>query len=80
MSTTFNYTRKDLTFDTKWNDDENSNFDSVLKVKWINIHKNENLFKYKLKIDHSKILIGKYKLLAQVCLLVHSFIFLNYEF
>lgn len=77
MSITFCYTNGDFIFETKWNEDKNSNFDSVLREKWINIHENGNLFKYKLKIEHSRVLLGKYKLLAQVYL-VQSFILLNY--
>ena len=48
--------------------DEESNFDLVLKEKWMEAQKNE-VFRYILNIQDSKILEGKYHFLVQVMLL-----------
>lgn len=48
--------------------DEESNFDLVLKEKWMEAQKN-GVFRYILNIQDSKILEGKYHFLVQVMLL-----------
>lgn len=80
MSSTFKYASGDFTFKTSWNDDKNSTFDEVLRNKWTFMNEHENFFNYKLKIEHSKILQGRFKLLAQVfssSFMLYNIVFLS---
>lgn len=60
----FSYNEKNFNLSIE-NERENSNFDSLLKEKWTQIEKN-NVLRYSVKSQRSKILDGKYKFYAQV--------------
>ena len=61
----FNYTPKDFKFTISEKPNELSKLDSIIQKKW-EIAENNNVFRYKLNIEKSKILEGQYKFFVQV--------------
>ena len=59
------YTDDDFIFETKWNSNKNSEFDSILQTKW-NYAAEKGYFRYQLNIEQSKVLPGRYSFLTQV--------------
>lgn len=67
--TTFVYDTKDFNFIVKSYEENESSFDSILQQTWKQAEEIKT-FRYILNIKDSKILKGKYKVLAQVPLLL----------
>lgn len=70
MASIFEYTNEDLNYKTQWIGSELSKFDSLLTTKWKTMQEEGQFFRYKFKIEKSKVLPGKHQYLAQV-LLIH---------
>ncbi|XP_054256843.1 GDP-D-glucose phosphorylase 1-like isoform X2 [Macrosteles quadrilineatus] len=68
MPSLFEYSEDNFIFETCWSDFShvNSTFDKALITKWSALQDENKYFKYKLHIDDSKILPGKFKYLAQL--------------
>uniref|UniRef100_A0A1B6LSQ1 GDP-D-glucose phosphorylase 1 n=2 Tax=Graphocephala atropunctata TaxID=36148 RepID=A0A1B6LSQ1_9HEMI len=66
MTSTHEYSETDFVYLTQWNSNEMSKFDEVVTNKWIAMHKEGSYFRYKLKMDESKVIPGKYQYLAQL--------------
>lgn len=67
--TTFVYNTKDFNFVVKSSEENESSFDSVLRHMWKQAEEIK-AFQYILNIRDSKILKGKYRLLAQVLIYI----------
>uniref|UniRef100_A0A1B6JDW4 GDP-D-glucose phosphorylase 1 n=2 Tax=Homalodisca liturata TaxID=320908 RepID=A0A1B6JDW4_9HEMI len=66
MTSIYEYSEADFVYITQWNSDEMTHFDELVKNKWHTMHEEGGYFRYRLKMDGSKVLPGKYKYLAQL--------------
>lgn len=67
---TFVYDTKDFNFSVKLHEETEVPFDNILQRKWKEAEE-AKIIRYTLNIRDSKILKGKYKFLAQVCLFIY---------
>lgn len=66
MVSLYEYSIHNFNYKMQWIGSELSMFDTMLTTKWNTMQEEGNIFRYKFKIDRSKVLPGKHQYVAQV--------------